>query len=175
MESRARKPRFMPPRLEMLGLIFSFPPIAGADQQLTLNLDQATQRALHFSPEIRETQYDGEVYQSKKHQVDAAFWPQIELLGVGGPSNRARGNQVHSPDRQTDLNIDGVFGRADISLVQPLYSFGKISSLGKAAQHGIKYSEAKVNHGGRLQEREEVDGGCILQFRYGNRRHHGLG
>jgi outer membrane protein TolC len=129
----------------MLALIFSFPQIAGADQQLTLNLDQAIQRALDFSPEIRETQYDVEVYQSKKNQADAAFWPQIELLGVAGPSNRARGNQIHSPDKQTDLNIDGVFGRADISLIQPLYTFGKISSLREAAQHGIKYSEAKVD------------------------------
>ena len=145
MESGVKKPRFMLPRLGMLALIFSFPQIAGADQQLTLNLDQAIQRALDFSPEIRETRYDVEVYQSKKNQADAAFWPQIELLGVGGPSNRARGNQVHSPDKQTDLNIDGVFGRADISLIQPLYTFGKISSLREAAQHGIKYSEAKVD------------------------------
>ncbi len=145
MESRVRKRVFMLWSLAIMALVFSCPQIAGADQQVILSLDQAIQKALDFSPEIRETQYDVEVYQSKKQQADGALWPQVELLGIAGPSNRARGDQIHSPDKQTDLNINGVFGRADVSLVQPLYTFGKISSLREAAQHGIKYAEAKVN------------------------------
>jgi outer membrane protein len=150
MESRARKLEAGKVRSKLwkwvvLALILSFPPVARADDRVILTLDQAAQRALQFSPEIRETQYDVEVYQSKKEQADWALWPQLEIMGIGGPSNRAHGDQIHSGDKQTDLHIDGVFGRGDITLVQPLYTFGKISSLREAAQHGIKYAEAKVN------------------------------
>ncbi|MDH7499359.1 MAG: TolC family protein, partial [candidate division NC10 bacterium] len=116
-----------------LALVVSWSQDAASGQPITLNLDQAIQKALEFSPEIRETRYDVEVFQSKKQQADAALWPQIELLGIAGPSNRARGDQIYSPDQQTDLRIDGIFGRADISLIQPLYTFGKISSLREAA------------------------------------------
>jgi len=129
----------------VLALLASCAQDASSEPQITLNLDQAIQKALEFSPEIRETRYDVEVFQSKKQQADAAIWPQIELLGLAGPSNRARGDQIYSPDKQTDLHIDGIFGRADISLIQPLYTFGKISSLKEAAHHGIQYAEAKVN------------------------------
>jgi outer membrane protein TolC len=129
----------------LLALIPAGPLEANPEEQITLGLDQAIQRALEFSPEIRETEYDLEVFQSRRQQADAAMWPQVELLGVAGPSNRARGNQIYSPDKQTDLHIDGVFGRADINLIQPLYTFGKISSLREAARHGIQYAQAKVN------------------------------
>ncbi len=128
----------------LLGILFG-PTQARAEERLVLTLDQAIQKALEFSPEIRETRYDVEVFQGKKQQADGARWPQIEFLGVGGPSNRARGDQVYSPDKQTDLRIDGIFGRADVSLIQPLYTFGKISSLREAARHGIRYAEAKVD------------------------------
>jgi outer membrane protein len=144
-ELEARKRPVGPWRLAVLVLILSFPQMAKADGQVHLTLDQAIQRALQFSPEIRETQYDVEAYQSKRTQADGALWPQIEILGVVGPSNRAHGDQIHSNDKATDLHIDGVFGRGDISLIQPLYTFGKISSFREAAAHGIKYAEAKVN------------------------------
>jgi outer membrane protein len=130
--------------LTVMMLVFGAAAV-GAEERVVLTLDQAIQKALEFSPEIRETQYDVEFYQGKKRQADAALWPQIELLGIAGPSNRARGDQIYSPDRQTDLHIDGIFGRADVSLVQPLYTFGKISSLREAAHHGIQYATAKVN------------------------------
>jgi len=38
-----------------------------------------------------------------------------------------------------------VFGLATLSLVQPLYTFGKIDSLREAAGHGIAVSQAQVN------------------------------
>jgi outer membrane protein TolC len=128
-----------------MAFLLSCPGEGSSERQLVLNLDQAIERALDFSPEIRETRYDVEVYQSKKGQADGAWWPQIELLGLTGPSNRARGDHIYSPDQQTDLHLDGIFGRADITLIQPLYTFGKISSLRQSAHHGIQYAEAKVN------------------------------
>ena len=38
-----------------------------------------------------------------------------------------------------------MFGLATVSLVQPLYTFGKIDSLREAAAHGIAVSQAQVN------------------------------
>ncbi|GIX46430.1 MAG: RND transporter [Candidatus Tectimicrobiota bacterium] len=63
---------------------------------------------------------------------------------VGGPSPRARGNQLSSPDSKLDPEITGVFGQVSFSLVQPLFMFGKLRSLREAASHGIAASKAKV-------------------------------
>lgn len=142
-DGRKKKVSFICWALGLLALILG-PGNGFCEETITLGLEQAIQKALEFSPEIRETQYDMEVYRGKKEQADGALWPQIEIIGLAGPSNEARGDQVYSPDKQTDVTINGIFGRADLSLVQPLFTFGKISSLRKAAQHGINYAEAKV-------------------------------
>jgi len=53
----------------------------GAEERLVLTLDQAIQKALEFSPEIRETQYDVEVFQGKKQQADGARWLRLSFWG----------------------------------------------------------------------------------------------
>ena len=41
---------------------------------------------------------------------------QLEITAVVGPSPRARGNQINSPDSKADPAITGVFGLGTISL-----------------------------------------------------------
>jgi len=109
-----------------------------------LSLEDAVALAVKNSPQIREQQFGVLKRQSQRAQADAARFAQLELTVVGGPSPRARGNQVNSPDSKTDPAITGVFGLATINLVQPLYTFGKIDSLREAAAHGIAVSQAQV-------------------------------
>ena len=110
-----------------------------------LSLDEAIALAVKNSPQIKEEQFGVLKRQSQRAQADAARFAQLEITVVGGPSPRARGNQISSPDSKTDPAITGMFGLATVSLVQPLYTFGKIDSLREAAAHGIAVSQAQVN------------------------------
>ena len=107
-------------------------------------LKDLIQRALATSPEIRQFQRGAEVAMAKRDQADAARYPQIELTAVVGPSPRARGTVVDSPDRKDSPTVNNVFEIVEMTLVQPLYTFGKISSFREAADAGVRVDRAKV-------------------------------
>lgn len=107
-------------------------------------LKDLIQRALATSPEIRQFQRGAEVALAKKDQADAGRYAQIELTAVVGPSPRARGTVAASPDRKDTPVITNVFERVEMTLVQPLYTFGKITGYREAAAEGLKVEKAKV-------------------------------
>lgn len=109
-----------------------------------VSLEEAVALAVQNSPQIKEEQFGVLKRQSQRAQANAARFTQFEITVVGGPSPRARGNQLASPDSKNDPDITGAFGLATFSLVQPLYTFGKIDSLREAAAHGIAVSQAQV-------------------------------
>ncbi|NLI30691.1 MAG: TolC family protein [Nitrospiraceae bacterium] len=106
-------------------------------------LDACIQKALEFSPEVAEAKQDVAVYAAKKDQADGAAYPEISMLALTGPSPEARKTDI-SPFIKTDVStkINGIFGIADITLIQPIYTFGKISSYKLAAESGKKAAEA---------------------------------
>jgi outer membrane protein TolC len=108
------------------------------------SLKDLIQRALATSPEIRQFQRGAEVAMAKKDQADAARYPQIELTAVVGPSPRARGTVVDSPDRKDSPTINNVFEIVEMTLVQPLYTFGKITGFREAAEAGVRVDQARV-------------------------------
>ncbi|MGH7369736.1 MAG: TolC family protein, partial [Candidatus Methylomirabilaceae bacterium] len=76
---------------------------------------------------------------------DAARLPHIELKAFIGPSPRARGSvEDGSPDRKDNPVITNTFERLEFTLVQPLYTFGKITGLREAAAEGVKVDKARV-------------------------------
>ncbi|MBI2884195.1 MAG: TolC family protein [Candidatus Methylomirabilis oxyfera] len=108
-------------------------------------LKNLIQRTLATSPEIRQVQRGAEVAMAKKDQADAGRYPQVEVTAIVGPSPRARGTvEGGSPDRTDDPHVNNVFERVEMRLVQPLYTFGKLTSYGMAAEEGIKVEKAKV-------------------------------
>jgi outer membrane protein TolC len=111
----------------------------------TVTLDEALAQAIRHSPQIKEEQFGTLIRQSQRAQADAARFAQFDITIVGGPSPQARGNQIDSPDSKSHPKLNGAFGQASFSLVQPLYTFGKIQSFRKAAAHGIAASEAMVH------------------------------
>lgn len=110
---------------------------------LVIGLDDCIRRALTKAPELGEARADIELAAAKLEEAKAHRYPQIELLGLVGPVSKARGNQIYSPDRIDKLHGLTVFTRGDATLVQPLYTFGKISERMKAATHGIEVDKAK--------------------------------
>ena len=110
-----------------------------------LSLDEAVELAVRNSPEIKAEQFAVLIRQSQRAQADAARFAQMDVTIVGGPSPRARGDQMDSPDSKNSVVVDGAFGLATFSIVQPLYAFGKINNLRAAAEHGMAVEEARVH------------------------------
>ncbi len=101
-------------------------------------------RTLAISPEIRQMQRGAEVAMAKKDQADAGRFPQIDMTAIVGPSSRARGTAASSPDSKNRPVVDDVFERVEIKLVQPLYTFGKLTGFREAAEEGVKVEKARV-------------------------------
>jgi outer membrane protein TolC len=118
------------------------PPVPRA---VTLNLEQALRAALSRSPEVRGAQAEVEGVRGKQLQARGAGYPQVELTAILGPSPRARGDQVFSPDDQYSPDITGVFVRGGIEIVQPLFTWGLITNARLAAEHGVRATQAGVD------------------------------
>jgi outer membrane protein TolC len=71
--------------------------------------------------------------------------PQIELSTVLGPSPRARGDQVSSPDDQYSVDITGAFVRGAVSIIQPIFTWGLVENARMAAEHGVRAAQAGVD------------------------------
>ena len=110
-----------------------------------LTLDEAVALAVRNSPEIKAEQFAVLMRQSQRAQADAARFAQLDVTIVGGPSPRARGDQLDSPDSKNAAVVSGAFGLATFNIVQPLYAFGKINNLRAAAVHGTTVEEARVH------------------------------
>lgn len=125
-----------------------------ADERILLNLEQCIERAIRLSPEVAEASYEVRRLEAKRVQAEGSYYPQIEVLAITAPSPRARGDQVYSPDDSRDPVISGIFGKTEITLIQPIHTFGKLSSLKEAAESGIRVTEA---------ERDKVLSNIILR------------
>jgi len=107
-------------------------------------MDECVEMALKFSPEIKETEQDVQIARTRLEEAKAYHWPQLEALGLAAPVSDARGNQVESDYRSDKVQGIGPFGSIDLTLVQPLYTFGKLTSAKEAAKHGIRVDESRV-------------------------------
>lgn len=121
-------------------------------KKVVLDLPQAVKLAVMVSPEVKQFKASVAVAEAKKEQADAGRFPQFDLTSVLGPSPRARFTEdaegrssIATTAKITEPAIDGIFGRAEFTLVQPLYTFGKLSSLREAAGQGVKVELAKTD------------------------------
>ena len=135
--------------LEAFLLAVAAPVWAAAE---VVTLDQCIERALRNAPELGEAQADIALSTAKLAEAKGYRLPQIDFLGLTGPVPQARGNQVESPDTITDGDGYTWFERGDVTLVQPIYTFGKISHSMSAAKHGIEVERAR-----REQKRNEIE------------------
>ena len=125
----------------ILIVVFTWPAAAQSERR-GVTLQEVLEAAIRNSPQVKEEQFGVLLRESQRKQANAARFAQVDLTVVGGPSPRARGNQISSPDSKTNAEITGVFGTAIFSIIQPLYAFGKINSFRKAATHGKAASQA---------------------------------
>jgi outer membrane protein TolC len=110
-----------------------------------LSLEESLRAALARSPETRQAVAELEGIRGKQLQALGIGRPQLEIQTAIGPSPRARGNQVASPDDQYSPDITGAFVRGTISVIQPIFTWGLIENARMAARHGILAAQAGVD------------------------------
>jgi outer membrane protein TolC len=113
---------------------------------LVLNLDDCIRMALKAAPELGEAQSDIALATSKLDEAKSYRYPQLQLTTLVGPAPTAYRSDVY-PDVKTDreFSFDALtwFASADATIIQPLYTFGKISENMKAATHGIEVDRSR--------------------------------
>jgi outer membrane protein len=139
----------------ILGLVFLLAPLgAGAAEPPVKTLPELISMALKFSPEVKASKSEVNLAKEQKNEVHGYRFPQLDTTVMGGVIPKARlplvpvggpGKELFYPDPKDKLHGVAIFGRMDFSVVQPLYTFGKIAYREEAAARNIKVKEAGVD------------------------------
>jgi outer membrane protein TolC len=107
-----------------------------------LTLSQCIARALQYAPELAVARSEVAIGEARLAEAEASrFLPEAQALNFFGLARRARGT-VLDPKDTVDVDAYGVFNRVEVSLVQPLFTWGKITAGIEAATHGVEVQMA---------------------------------
>jgi outer membrane protein TolC len=137
-QQETQRYRFLPGLLIGLLLIGAMEAAAASSGQ-RLTLEQCLERALTYSPDVNEAQTDIRIAESQLAQAKAGRLPQANFTSINGIVNGATGNAVTGRTDNSDL---GPFTRGELEIVQPLYTFGRLSSEILAASRGVDAKRA---------------------------------
>jgi len=113
-----------------------------ARQMGKLDLDEFIRRALAAAPELAVARWDVAARQAKLSEAKASrFLPQFEALNLIGLAPRYRGT-VLDPKSTVDTSSYGPFTSVDVSIVQPLFTWGKLTAGIAAATHAVEQEVA---------------------------------
>ncbi|MDD2901487.1 MAG: TolC family protein [Syntrophales bacterium] len=140
-----------------LALVILLMPLgAGAKDVPELKLKQLITLALKFSPVVKASKSEMRFAQAQHEEVKGYYYPQLDATVIGGVVPNAKrpyvdvlpgstkGNIVY-PYPSNHLHGLNVFGRLDLTLTQPLYTFGKIAYRERAVAKYVKVKEAGVD------------------------------
>jgi len=113
------------------------------DKKMLLSLDDCIRIALKSAPELGEAQADIDFTASKLEEAQSYRYPQLEVTTLFGPAPGARREDFIRTDKTFKLGELTWFTGTDAILIQPLYTFGKISENMKAATHGIEVDRSR--------------------------------
>jgi outer membrane protein TolC len=97
------------------------------------------ERALETSPDMHEALADQFVAESQLNRAKAGRLPTAEFTGILSPITAAEGNAV---DGDTDSDDFGILSKGDLKVIQPVYTFGRLSNEIRAARQGLLAREA---------------------------------
>jgi len=138
-----------------LGLVLLLSPLtAGGAEAPVLTLQQLTGMALNYSPEVKATKSDVTLAKEQKNEAHGYRWPQFDAVALGGVvPNASRGEvrqvgknkTLYYPDPAGSIHGVNVFGNLTFTLMQPLYTFGKIAYREEAAAKNIVVKQSGVD------------------------------
>ncbi len=119
---------------------------AFAEDIKILSLPELIDLAVEKSHEIAQTESDVMSAVSDFNQVQAAHYPQVEVKSLFGPVDgtrrpEVRNNRIHDPSPDFQL---GIFGKLEFTIMQPVYTFGKLTNRKSAAEHGVEARRARI-------------------------------
>jgi outer membrane protein len=143
----------------MLGLVLLLAPWAanGAETQgatKVLTLKELVVMALQYSPQVKATKSEVTLAKEQKNEVHGYRWPQFDAVALGGVVPNARRGEVRQvgknktlfyPDPAGKIHGVNVFGNLTFTLIQPLYTFGKIAYREEAAGKNVLVKKAGVD------------------------------
>jgi outer membrane protein len=142
----------------LLGLVLLLAPLAanGAEAPAgkVLTLKDLIVLALKYSPQVKSSTSDVTVAKEQKAQAHAYRFPQFDAFALGGVIPNASRGQVRQVGENKTLwyrdpagSIHGVnvFGNLTFTLMQPLYTFGKIAYRERAAASNILIKKSAVD------------------------------
>jgi outer membrane protein TolC len=118
-----------------------------------LTLQQLVTKALAYSPEVKASKSEVKLAREQRNEAHGYRYPQLDLTGMTGVVPNARlpkviatgpNAELFYQDPKSQLHGVNIFGRMDFSVVQPLYTFGKIAYREEAAERNIKVKNAAV-------------------------------
>ncbi len=128
----------------------------------TLNLQQLIDLALQNSPELAAIKAGVKAAESEVKQAKGGYFPQLDVDGIIGPVNDAEKPYVEvDPSKKTsngkyigeiventpndELHGVNIFGRLELTITQPIFTFGKISNRYKAALEGLGAAKSEID------------------------------
>jgi len=128
-------------------LVFILQGIARSEElknkSIIMTLPELIGMAIAKSPEIGEIQSEIGVARMDLEQVKAAYFPQLESTALVGPVRDAQepeviNGRITDPSPSLSASSIGIFGKLDMTMTQPLYTFGKLSHRKEAADRGVR-------------------------------------
>lgn len=132
----------------LCGSALAAAPAGSAEKRNVLGLDELIRMALEKSPEIKQAEQDVLAAKSDLAQAKAGQWAQLDSNLILGPIPNAKEPYVvvnpatNIGYLHNDESGIGIFTKIEINIVQPLYTFGKISNRQDAAAHGVAAQKA---------------------------------
>ncbi|MGD0828797.1 MAG: TolC family protein [Desulfobaccales bacterium] len=124
-------------------------PAKGAEP--VLDLPQLEAMALKYSPMVKASRSEVKFAEEQKNEAHAYRWPQLDYTATTGVVPDAKlgeiltvPSRIFYPDPIDKIRGVNIFGHLDFSVIQPLYTFGKIAFREEAAAHYVKVKEEAV-------------------------------
>ncbi len=106
-----------------------------------LSLETCLGLAERESPLIRAAHENIRVFEAKASEAFWGWFPDVKFEATVGPSPAHRGNAL---DGRTDFKDWGVLVDLRVEAVMPVYTFGKIRALQRAADRGVDVARAQL-------------------------------
>lgn len=116
--------------------------VPAAEPPRALSLGEFIRHALRAAPDLEVAGWEVVESEGKLREAKRSRWlPQAEVLSQTGIVQRARGTVLEPRDSVTTDSY-GPFTKVDVSIVQPLFTGGKITAGIEAALHAVEAQRA---------------------------------
>ena len=116
------------------------PPAEPEPRRHLVTLQSAIELALHNNLDLASKSAVVNAAETRQQQARAASYPKVFGTAILSPIYSVTGNAINS---QSDLDRWGVWMQSTVTILQPLYTWGKLSSLREAAAHGAEVARAQ--------------------------------